>query len=473
MYNNDFNMDGNQSDDFLSELLSRFEQMMNNQQSSFFDADELTELIDYYIMTSQLQFAKSALDLGLSQFPDNIDMLVYQCRYFHAAGRSAKAIEMLKEILKSQPENIEALITIGEILSDLGKQSDAVDYLEIALKFVEHDERQLVMQQIVDALDDAGQHYKMIPYLKELIHFHSGNSEAMSSLAFCYNILNREEEGIIFFMKLIDNDPFNAYAWFNLGTLYFGTGLFEKAVECFEYVLAIEPKFTTAAIKMGSALAALDRIDSAIKVYKSVLEYEKKDASIHCYIANCYSQKKDYKNAIHHFHKSISLDADMTDAHLGLAYAYAGADMFIPSYKHIIRVIEDYDDVADLWFFRAYLEEQLDKYQEAVDSFRKGLDLNPSDVNAWLSLAGMLTEYFSDFTEALSVLDDAIEHNSDNVEVYYRAAAVCFETGLDSEGSNRLHHALSLDKSQYELLFLYNPLLQNNQKIIDILNHYL
>jgi tetratricopeptide (TPR) repeat protein len=473
MEHEDFNMDGAQSDDFLSELLSRFEQMMSGQHPGFFDADEFLELIDYYIMTSQLHLAGRALDMAINQYPGNTDIHVYRCRYLHASGRTSRAIQLLNRILEQQPENVEALISLGEILSDIGKQTEAVNYFEIALGLVESDEKQIVIQQIVDALDEVGQHHRMIPYLKDMIRLFPGNSEAMSGLAYCYNILSREEEGIVFFTKLVDKDPFNTYAWFNLGTLYYGISQLEKAVEAFEYVLAIEPKFTSAAIKMGSALSALERTDSAIKVYKEVLEYEQKDASIYCYLAYCYSHKKEYKTAIYYFQKAVSFDAEMTEAYLGLVYACAGIDKFESSYKYMKRVLEDYDDVADLWFFKAYLEEQTEQFEEAVLSFRKGLDLNPHDVNAWLSLAGMLTEYFDQYDEALSVIDDALVHNPENIEILYRAAAMCFEAGLNNEGSLWLHKALFVDSTRTELLFMYNPLLQNNSTINDILNQYL
>jgi len=473
MENEDFNMDGSQSDDFLSELLSRFEQMMNNHQPSFFDVDELLELVDYYIVSQQLPFARRALDIAMSQYPDNKDVLIYQCRYYHASGRSLKAVEMLHEILKNGEENVEALISLGEILSDMGKYAEAVDYLESALKLVDDEEKQFVIQQIVDALDDAGQHHKMIPYLKELIIINPGNSEAMSGIAYCFNILNREEEGVAYFSKIADADPYNTYAWFNLGTLYFGIGLYEKAIDAFGYVLAIEPKFTTAAIKMGSALSALERHDSAIDVYNSVLEYEKKDASIYCYLAYCYSQKKDFQSAIHNFHKSLVLDAEMTESHLGLVYAYAGLDQFDIAYRHILLVLLDYDDVSDLWFYKAYLEEQLDNYQGAIDSFRKGLAISPTDVNAWLSLAGMLTDYLNDHYGALDMIDEALKTNINNPELLYRSAAICFEASFKNEGIVRLHRALTIDKTKSELIFLYNPLLENNSTILEILNQYL
>jgi tetratricopeptide (TPR) repeat protein len=472
MQNDDFNMDDSQSEDFLSELLSRFEQMMQNKQPAFFDADELVELIDYYIMTAQLQYAQKALDIAMNQYPGNTDVSVYFARYLHATEQSDKAIRSLKDLLKEQPDNVEILISLGEILSDAGKQTEAVGYLDTALRFVDDEEKPMVLQQIVDALDEVGQHHKMISYLKKLIDIQPGNSEALSELAYCYNILNREEEGIVLFMKMADNDPFNAYAWFNLGTLYSGLALFEKAIEAFEYVLAIEPRFTSAAIKMGTALAALERIDSAIEVYQSVLQYEKKDASIYCYLGYCYSQNKDHKNAIHMFHKAISLDGEMTEAHLGLVYSYAGVDLFEASYRHMLRVLKDYDETDDLWLYKAYLEEQMDRHDDAIASYRKALEMNPSDINAWMTLAVLQTEHTKSADDAVSTLTLALDANPGSVELLYRIAAVCFEAGMDKEGTIHLHNALVADRKKTELMFLYNPVLENNTTINRIIQQY-
>jgi tetratricopeptide (TPR) repeat protein len=474
MENNDFNnMEGSQQDDFLSDLLSRFEQMLSGKQTGFFDADELLELIDYYMMSGQMSLAKRALEMAVSQFPDNKDVTIYHYRYLHASGRTSLSIEKLKDFVSKNPENTEALMSLGEILTDAGKQSEAIEYLEAALQLADEQEKPLVMQQIIDTLDDVGQHYKMIPYLKEMIRIHPDNSESMSSLAYCYNILNREEEGIVYFSKLADRDAFNTYAWFNLGALYFGVNLFEKAIEAFDFVLAIEPRFTTAAIKKGSALTALERIESAIEVYLEVLEYEKKDASIYTYLGHCFMQKKDHHKSVFYFNKAIELDAEATEAQLGLTYAYAGLDQFTLALNHMENVIEVFDDVAELWFYKAYLEEQIDCYQWAIDSYRSGLKIDETDIDAWLALSGMYTEYFDDYSEALSVLEDAISLNSGNPELLYRAASICFEVGLDNEGSNNLHKALTIDKQKVELMFSYNPLLETHSTVVAILNLYL
>ena len=473
MKNEDFNMDGSQSDDFLSELLSRFEQMMNNSQPSFFDADELIELIDHYITLGQMKLARQALEIAISQYPNNQDVVVFQARYFHVSGRPVKAVELLKQVLNNDKDNVDALMFLGDVYYETGKQTEAILLYEQALSLVEKEEKPMVIQQIIRSMDEMGQHHKMIPYLKQLITLIPTNSDAMSELAYCYTILNREEEGIAYYMKLVDSDSFNHGAWFSLGLLYFNISLYEKAIEAFEFVLAIEPRFTSAALKIGASLSMLERIDSAIEVYKGILEYEKHDASIYSYLAYCYSQKNNFKKASSAFLKAINLNPEHTEAHLGLAYAYAGLNMFDGAYRQILKIMDEYDDVAELWFYKAYLEEQLDRYEDAVQSYRQGLRRDTTDVNAWLSLSGMLTEYFSDYEEALSVLDEAKEAVPDSAEVLYRGAAVSFEAGRENEGIVWLHSALNQDKSRVELLFLYNPLLHNNPTIIEIINSYL
>jgi hypothetical protein len=45
--------------------------------------------------------------------------------------------------------------------------------------------------------------------------------------------------------------------------------------------------------------------------------------------------------------------------------------------------------------------------------------------------------------------------------------------GLDNEGSNNLHKALTIDKQKVELMFSYNPLLETHSTVVAILNLYL
>ncbi|MBK6522643.1 MAG: hypothetical protein IPG08_10050 [Sphingobacteriaceae bacterium] len=63
--------DEGMNDKEFEEILKRFENMINNGESSFFDADELEEVIEYYMQWLNYEMAKrlSIMELRTILFP--------------------------------------------------------------------------------------------------------------------------------------------------------------------------------------------------------------------------------------------------------------------------------------------------------------------------------------------------------------------------------------------------------------------
>ncbi len=56
-------------DEDLNELIEKFENCLFNDQSCFFDSEDLLEIIDHYFASDSTQMAKSAVDFALSLYP--------------------------------------------------------------------------------------------------------------------------------------------------------------------------------------------------------------------------------------------------------------------------------------------------------------------------------------------------------------------------------------------------------------------
>jgi tetratricopeptide (TPR) repeat protein len=473
MSNKDFNLDNDAfSDDFFSGLLSRFEQMYNDKDYIFFDSDELEEIIDYYLTTEQLSYAEYAIEVALQQFPNSTEFLCFQAQSIHLKGESEKAIELLNELEASHPETIEIFILLGEILRDIGKNIQSIRYFEKALTFAEDEEVPEIMEQIIDSLYEAGQHNRMIPYYKKLLKMQPDNSSAMSGLAFCFTMLNREDEGIIFFQKMIEKNHFNEIAWFCLGNLFFDNDLFEKSIEAYDYVLAIEPHYTTASIKKGYAYINLKYIDEAITIFVDLLNTEEDDISIYTYLAYCYALKHDYYTSLDYYLKVVEIDPDMTEAHLGIAYGFAELKKFDSALKHIRIVLDDYEDSDEIWEYRAFLEEKVGLFLDACMSFDKCIELNPENTTARLNYSSLLIDELDDFESAKAVIDEGLKFDTMDVHLIYRMAAIHFEAGLEQEASQWLHTALAIDKQSIQLLYDYSPQLLLHSKVTEILSLY-
>jgi tetratricopeptide (TPR) repeat protein len=59
-----------------------------------------------------------------------------------------------------------------------------------------------------------------IVYIKRSLEQNMENKDGLYELAFCYDILDKQEESIQFYQEYIDSDPYSYAAWYNLANSY-------------------------------------------------------------------------------------------------------------------------------------------------------------------------------------------------------------------------------------------------------------
>ena len=76
-------MDNYEEDqEYLRELLERFESVSGDGGYSFFDSGELEDIIYFYFSESELEKARKAIDFAIVQFPEEVSFHVFKAQYF-------------------------------------------------------------------------------------------------------------------------------------------------------------------------------------------------------------------------------------------------------------------------------------------------------------------------------------------------------------------------------------------------------
>ncbi len=79
---------------------------------------------------------------------------------------------------------------------------------------------------------------------------------------------------LLYYLKYLEEEPFSDSAWYNLGIIYNKLEQYEKAMEAYDYALAINSQNTFALFNKGNILSNLERYSEAIPVYHEYLENE-------------------------------------------------------------------------------------------------------------------------------------------------------------------------------------------------------
>jgi len=166
---------------------------------------------------------------------------------------------------------------------------------------------------------------------------------------------DRLDEAIDYFNKSVSLSPNFDLALNALGLTYFMKGEFPKSVEYFEKCLVINPEFTEARNYLGSVYQELGHLDKAeIEFRKAMSDENYKSRELPYYnLARLYLTKEKDKEALDLVNTSLEINTRMVMA-LNL---------------------------------QGVLLERLGKFQDAIYSYEKALNIAPDDVNLSYNLA--------------------------------------------------------------------------------------
>ena len=115
-------------EDEFKEKLALYEQMVKGGQSVYLEADELTDIAEYYLIQNKKQEATDCIQYALSLHPGSIDPLIFLARQkmFDGDTEGAKTIS---DCITDQHDR-EVVFFNAELLLREGKEGEACAYLE-------------------------------------------------------------------------------------------------------------------------------------------------------------------------------------------------------------------------------------------------------------------------------------------------------------------------------------------------------
>jgi len=464
----EFEGEGLSSEDFENSL-KRFEEMIASNTSQFFDADELEEIIEYYMQWFNLELAKKAIDYATNQYPYNSSLKIKKAQYLSSQHNTRDALLLLNDIEEVESTNSELYMTRGYIYSQIGLSEQAIENFKFALPLSEFKDEVYVAIGVEFLNDEkAGD---ALYYLKKAIKFNSENEIALNELSLCFELTGKSEEAITFYESYIDENPYSYYAWFNLGISYNRLGLYEKAVDAYDYAIAIKDNFSSAYFNKANSLAQQEKYLEAIAVYKETFKHEEPDANTYYYIGECYENLTQYDEALVNYNRAIKLDPAAADAWLGVGIVLDYQNRITESIHYIKKAIEINPHMPEYWYVFAEVQHKLGFLEEAAAAYLRVIELNYNEFDVYIDYAKLLYdgEYYKDCEK---ILAEGIKKFPNTPELIYRMSGLQMELGRKQDGLSFLEHALQLDYDKHSELLEYLPILETDNAVMNLIQSF-
>lgn len=304
-------------DDEVRELVLDFENTVLRGESQFFDADELEIIIDYYFEVNDQKPLERAVQYAEQLYPSNTSIRLRRAHLFIARENYKEALAILKRLRSEEPTNTDIAYSLGVAYSAMDDPETSIRY------FNEAASDGWMLGRVYANL--AEEYYKLKNYDTALDCYRKAmESDSCDDIAIynyydvCYEI-GRVEESADYLSKYVKDNPYCKEAWHCLGCAYRDLTLYEKAVDAFEFAIAIDKNYVDAYIALSQTQDLMGHTSEAVTTMLRVLDYTDDRARIYRTVGSLYAREANYASAVAYFRKAIDENPVDAEAYASMA----------------------------------------------------------------------------------------------------------------------------------------------------------
>lgn len=452
----------------LDELLKRYEEVKTGESSSIMDEEDFERVIEYFFQNSNEEQALLACEIARTYYPFSTAVLLLRAEILVQAQKYGQALRSLDELEERDAVNLDATLLRSDILVSQFKYDQAALLLEQRAEKFQGKEKIEVLLELTDVYDECEEFEAVFDTLKRVVQIDSRNEEALQKICFWADFTKKLDESVSIHTHITDEDPYNALAWFNLGTAYQGLKLYEKAIDSYEFCVAIDEKFEFAYRNMADAYMRMKWYEKAIDVLETHMQLAKPEDVIFEAIGFCWEKKKNFQRARFFYRKASQLSPEDDSIFFKIGETYTREKQWEKAVKaYSVALHLDKDNAAYCLAIGNCLME-MDAESEALVCFLNAVKLKPNNKTTWLALIkGLYVAGY--YEEALTQISIARDNCGDKADFRYYQAAALFEMGKSKEALIQFEQAYKMTPSKVKLFTSLNPEYMRRSGITDLI----
>lgn len=329
---------------------------------------------------------------------------------FHRGMYFESNLAFLNQWLRTDPQSVQALSSLGEAFYKGDKLDEAVSYYRQALEIRPRSADR--HYHLGKALRSQGKLDEAIGHLRQALQLKPRHAEAHNILGLALAAQGKRDDAISHYRQALHLKPDFAGAFSNLGNALFAQGKWDEAVSCHHQALEITPDSPVAHYNLGKTLMARSEIDGAIRHYETAVKLDPTYAYAHTNLGIALAARGEFDQAIEHYQAALQVKPALAQAHInfGKALEAKGAPaQAIERYQMALR-IDSQNAAAHMSLGMAFQGRgETDKAIQHYIEVLKGAPTNVAALNnlgnAFLT-KGEHVRAIEQFTEALRIRPD-------------------------------------------------------------------
>ena len=288
------------------ELVERYERMLSQNETSWFDSMEFLDIIDYYEEAEKEEQMKEALFRAYKLFPDDEEIIIRVTSYYISTGEYQKAERILKKaLLKNESDELKGMLASCYVESDTHMRLAEKILTELVAKNSDFP----YFNYLLGIVNLKKKKYKKAEELfRKVLNEFSDDESVLSNYVKCIADKTLVDTIISTLSGITDQDPYNDEAWLALAISYFEIREEEKSLECVNYAIAIDTEEETRHALKANIMIARREDDEYIKESLVASEYSDEKFTYYQAIGKVYLHQESYYSAIKYFKKAIEFE---------------------------------------------------------------------------------------------------------------------------------------------------------------------
>ncbi len=194
-----------------------------------------------------------------------------------------EAIKVLKKVSKENPNNIQVLSNIGDILRISNNQPDAIKYYQEAIKsiFYESEKHWPIYYALAVSYDRNNEWNKAEEYLQKALKLSNRHPQVLNYLGYSWLKHNIDiNKAASFILEAYEKEPNDGVIIDSLGWVYFNIGEYKKAIAYLEKASELNPQNAVISDHLGDAYWLGGRKYEAIFLWKQALKQKEEQEEL-------------------------------------------------------------------------------------------------------------------------------------------------------------------------------------------------
>ena len=455
----------------LEELIEIFENYLRNKEQIYLDDEALERILEFYESRNDDAKAEAVVDFAIEQNPYSSDFIIRKAEYLLNRKKYREALDHLDRASLYDTGELDIYLIRSDIFVETNRIDRALQTLHEALEIVDDDEKDSVYSELSDIYEIKEDFPTALDCLVKALTLNPAHEESLHKIAHLVDMTESYDQSVELHQLIVDKDPYIWLAWYNLGRAWAALGLYEKALEAFEFVMAINEEYDYVYRDAADIYYRLGNFSKSVEMFETAQEKSGGFEDYSFRIGLCHERLEDYKSARFSYRKATRQDPYMDEAFFRIGETYRIEERYeaaLVNYKKALKLDETNEDylVTIISVYRI-----LDRDADVISYMNILVQLRPDILTYWIDLLTYLYELGS-YAEVADTAREAISKCGHYAEFQYIESAALFSSGKEKEALQILESALTTDFARHSILLEVDSDVFYNQKVQRLLEIY-